>query len=85
MSKPEEPTPRKRGLDVELQTMARIDRHLAELTAAQVARVLAWLCDKWDDTPTPTVTSVPRRNCMSGSIDPGFTVGLPAIGSPYPQ
>lgn len=40
------PAKKKRGLDEELQTMARIDRLLCDLEPAQVARVLAWLNGK---------------------------------------
>ncbi len=43
---------KKRGLDAELQTMARIDRQLADLTPAQVARVLAWICGKHEAAKT---------------------------------
>ena len=36
-------TPKKRGLDPELQVMAKIDRMLSELQLEQIGRVLSWL------------------------------------------
>jgi len=43
----EQPKARPRGLDPELQTMARIDRLLAGLKPAEARRVLQWIVDRW--------------------------------------
>lgn len=40
---------RKRGMDVELQAMARLDRILAELSPPSIGRVLAWLNSRYDE------------------------------------
>jgi hypothetical protein len=46
VSDPTETPPKRRGIDAELQTMARIDRELAPLDDATTERVLDWLASR---------------------------------------
>lgn len=62
MSKKEEAAdaPKKRGLDPELQAMAKIDRILAELDDKQKSRVLTWLVARTIPT-TISLNRLPER------------------------
>lgn len=49
---------RRRGLDPELQAMAKIDRILSELSRDEKERVVNWVVHKWESADDESINSL---------------------------
>ncbi len=66
---PHKPDPKRRGIDPELQAMARLDRLMSDLHPGSIPRVLKWLVDRWTNVYDAEETHADPTRGLNGKDD----------------